>query len=80
MNDPDKTFWRAGNLLFGLILEATCGCGQQAREKAAGEDLTLAGGMSLDLLFLLFCDCLFHDCSLSAEFFVLEEALLHSHT
>lgn len=42
MNDPDKTFWRAENLLFGLILGATCGCGQQAREKAAGEDLTLA--------------------------------------
>lgn len=62
MNDPDKTFWRAENLLFGLILEATCGCGQQAREKAAGEDLTLAGGMSLDLLFLLFCDCGAHTC------------------
>lgn len=61
MNDPDKTFWRAENLLFGLILEATCGCGQQAREKAAGEDLTLAGGMSLDL-FLLFCDCGAHTC------------------
>lgn len=43
MNDPNKALWRAENLLFGLIPEATCGYGQQAREKAASADLPLDG-------------------------------------